>query len=119
VARPEWEAEFVAYVEGRMVAVRRLAYGLCGDWHTAEDLAQSIPYAVAVAAATLAVRARGPRRLAAASVLAVATVAISAVLLSLTAHQMALGLAAAAALVGLGAAVARRLSRTERTPRTG
>ena len=79
----------------------------------------SVPYAVAVAAATLAVRARGPRRLAAASALVVATVALSAVLLSFTAHVMAVGLASVAALVGLGAAVARRLRRTARTPRAG
>ena len=34
------DAEFAAYFAGRVSAVRRLAYALCGDWHTADDLVQ-------------------------------------------------------------------------------
>jgi hypothetical protein len=79
----------------------------------------SIPYAIAAAAAAVAVRAGGGRRLAAAGVLVVSTVALSAVLLSFTAHLMAVVLASAAALVGLGAAVVRWFNRTARTPRAG
>jgi RNA polymerase sigma-70 factor (sigma-E family) len=32
---------FGAYAAARLPAVRRTAYLLCGDWHTADDLAQS------------------------------------------------------------------------------
>lgn len=35
------DADFVAYYEARAVAVRKTAYVLCGDWHLAEDLAQT------------------------------------------------------------------------------
>lgn len=35
------DAEFAAYFAGRVTSVRRLAYALCGDWHTADDLAQT------------------------------------------------------------------------------
>jgi RNA polymerase sigma-70 factor (sigma-E family) len=38
VAEPD--AEFAAYFAGRVSAVRRLAFALCGDWHTADDLVQ-------------------------------------------------------------------------------
>jgi len=34
------EAEYVAYVNGRALALRRLAYMLCGDTHQADDLVQ-------------------------------------------------------------------------------
>lgn len=37
----EPDAEFAAYFAGRVSAVRRLAYALCGDWHTADDLVQT------------------------------------------------------------------------------
>lgn len=33
--------EFVAYFGARLDVIRRTAYLLCGDWHTAEDLAQN------------------------------------------------------------------------------
>jgi RNA polymerase sigma-70 factor (sigma-E family) len=33
--------EFVAYYTARVAAVRKVAYLLCGDWHTAEDLTQT------------------------------------------------------------------------------
>ncbi|WP_433302005.1 SigE family RNA polymerase sigma factor [Actinoplanes sp. CA-030573] len=36
----EADAEFASYFAGRAGAVRRLAYALCGDWHTADDLVQ-------------------------------------------------------------------------------
>lgn len=36
----EADAEFASYFAGRVSAVRRLAYALCGDWHTADDLVQ-------------------------------------------------------------------------------
>lgn len=36
-----WESDYAAYFAARAAALRRLAYGLCGDWHLAEDLAQA------------------------------------------------------------------------------
>jgi RNA polymerase sigma-70 factor (sigma-E family) len=38
---PASEAEFAEYFQARRDAVRRTAYLLCGDWHRADDLAQS------------------------------------------------------------------------------
>src|SRR5436190_11616123 len=35
------EAEFAALFAGRVRAIRRTAYLLCGDWHHAEDLTQT------------------------------------------------------------------------------
>ncbi len=35
------EQEFAEYFQARRDAVRRTAYLLCGDWHRADDLAQS------------------------------------------------------------------------------
>ncbi|MBM2615964.1 SigE family RNA polymerase sigma factor [Actinoplanes sp. LDG1-06] len=35
------DAEFAAYFAARLPATRRLAYALCGDWHTADDLVQT------------------------------------------------------------------------------
>ncbi|BCJ39095.1 DNA-directed RNA polymerase sigma-70 factor [Actinocatenispora thailandica] len=35
------EREFAEYFAARGQAMRRMAYALCGDWHTAEDLVQS------------------------------------------------------------------------------
>ncbi len=40
-AGSEWEGEFAEYFAARGQALRRTAYALCGDWHTAEDLVQS------------------------------------------------------------------------------
>jgi RNA polymerase sigma-70 factor (sigma-E family) len=37
----EWDGEFAAYVGARGPALRNLAYLLCGDWHRAEDHAQT------------------------------------------------------------------------------
>ena len=37
----ERDREFHAYFEARVAVVRRTAYLLCGDWHRAEDLAQT------------------------------------------------------------------------------
>lgn len=34
------DAEFTDYFAGRVVPLRRFAYALCGDWHTADDLVQ-------------------------------------------------------------------------------
>lgn len=34
------EAEFVEYFAALHGALRRLAYALCGDWHTADDVVQ-------------------------------------------------------------------------------
>ena len=39
--RREWERDFVEYVGARALALRRTAYLLSGDWHTAEDLTQA------------------------------------------------------------------------------
>jgi RNA polymerase sigma-70 factor (sigma-E family) len=36
-----WEAEFVAFYQGRGTALRRTAYLLSGNWHAAEDLVQT------------------------------------------------------------------------------
>jgi DNA-directed RNA polymerase specialized sigma24 family protein len=33
--------EFADYFTARVTALRRLAYTLCGDWHTADDLVQT------------------------------------------------------------------------------
>jgi RNA polymerase sigma-70 factor (sigma-E family) len=35
------QADYVAYVEGRLGWLRRLAYLLCQDWHSADDLLQA------------------------------------------------------------------------------
>jgi len=35
------QADYVAYVEGRLGWLRRLAYLLCQDWHSADDLVQA------------------------------------------------------------------------------
>jgi RNA polymerase sigma-70 factor (sigma-E family) len=40
VVRADWEDQFVEYFCARAQPLRRLAYALCGDWHTAEDLVQ-------------------------------------------------------------------------------
>jgi RNA polymerase sigma-70 factor (sigma-E family) len=37
----ERELQFVEYFQARVQALRRLAYALCGDWHSAEDLTQA------------------------------------------------------------------------------
>jgi RNA polymerase sigma-70 factor (sigma-E family) len=37
----DWEREFVEYATARGRALRATAYLLCGDWHHAEDLAQT------------------------------------------------------------------------------
>src|SRR5262245_28292269 len=34
------EDDFAAYFSARSPALRRLAFTLCGDWHTADDLVQ-------------------------------------------------------------------------------
>ncbi|MEU8240173.1 sigma factor [Actinoplanes missouriensis] len=36
----DWEDQFVDYFRARAQSLRRLAYSLSGDWHTAEDLVQ-------------------------------------------------------------------------------
>ncbi|WP_328518303.1 SigE family RNA polymerase sigma factor [Actinoplanes sandaracinus] len=40
MVRADWEDQFVEYFCARAQPLRRLAYALCGDWHTAEDLVQ-------------------------------------------------------------------------------
>lgn len=40
MVRAGWEDQFVEYFRVRAQPLRRLAYALCGDWHTAEDLVQ-------------------------------------------------------------------------------
>ena len=35
------QADYVEYVEGRLAWLRRLAYLLCQDWHSADDLVQA------------------------------------------------------------------------------
>ena len=37
----EADEDFRAFMAGRAHALRRTAYGLCGDWHHAEDLVQT------------------------------------------------------------------------------
>ncbi|GIG62930.1 hypothetical protein Lfu02_73020 [Longispora fulva] len=37
----DWELDYVAYVQNRAPALRKLAYLLCGDWHRAEDHTQN------------------------------------------------------------------------------
>jgi DNA-directed RNA polymerase specialized sigma24 family protein len=39
--RADVEREYVEFVQGQALALRRTAYRLCGDWHLAEDLVQS------------------------------------------------------------------------------
>lgn len=41
MAQAAWESEFAEYFAARAGQLRRLAYGLCGDWHLAEDLVQA------------------------------------------------------------------------------
>jgi len=36
----DWEREYVEFVSARLPAMRRLAYMLCGDGHSADDLVQ-------------------------------------------------------------------------------
>jgi hypothetical protein len=37
VRRADWEFQFTEYFTARVQPLRRLPYGLCGDWHTADD----------------------------------------------------------------------------------
>src|SRR5690606_1762925 len=46
VNREQRDADFVGFFGSRVGTLRRLAYALCGDWHTAEDLTQSAFVAV-------------------------------------------------------------------------
>jgi RNA polymerase sigma-70 factor (sigma-E family) len=39
--RPAWERDFVDFYQARGAALRRTAYLLCADFHTAEDLVQA------------------------------------------------------------------------------
>jgi len=39
--RADDEREYAEFVRGQVLALRRTAYRLCGDWHLAEDLVQS------------------------------------------------------------------------------
>ena len=41
MARHEPDADFTAYMSGRMLWLRRVAYLLCRDWDRADDLAQT------------------------------------------------------------------------------
>jgi RNA polymerase sigma-70 factor (sigma-E family) len=41
LAGADRNAEFVEYFAARAAGLRRLAFGLCGDWHTADDLVQT------------------------------------------------------------------------------
>src|SRR3712207_2244886 len=41
MGRREREAEFEAFVAARRPRLRGLAYSLCGDWHTADDIVQT------------------------------------------------------------------------------
>ena len=34
-------AEFTDYAQARRPQLRRMAYALCGDWHTADDIVQN------------------------------------------------------------------------------
>lgn len=38
--RADEEHDYIQYVQGRVIALRRTAYHLCGDWHEADDLVQ-------------------------------------------------------------------------------
>ncbi|MEV0146346.1 MULTISPECIES: sigma factor [unclassified Nonomuraea] len=35
------DEEYTAYVSGRLLWLRRIAYALCQDWHRADDLVQA------------------------------------------------------------------------------
>lgn len=39
--RAEREAAYVAFATSRRDQLRRIAYGMCGDWHRADDLVQT------------------------------------------------------------------------------
>jgi RNA polymerase sigma-70 factor (sigma-E family) len=41
VRRAEREAAYVEFVSTRRDQLRRIAYGMCGDWHRADDLVQN------------------------------------------------------------------------------
>lgn len=40
--RQAWEEAFVAYYAAKGEMLRRTAFALCGDWHLAEDLTQTV-----------------------------------------------------------------------------
>lgn len=42
VTSPDWEREFADYVAARSRLLCTTAYLLCGDWHRAEDLTQTV-----------------------------------------------------------------------------
>jgi DNA-directed RNA polymerase specialized sigma24 family protein len=55
------EQEFAEFAEASAPRLRRAAFLLCGDWHTAEDLAQTALANVLFAVALMvAVRPRQP-----------------------------------------------------------
>ena len=54
--------EFVEFAEVMFPRLRRTAFLLCGDWHTAEDLAQTALAKMFVAWRASRVRAASPRR---------------------------------------------------------
>lgn len=39
--RADREASYVEFVTGRRDQLRRIAFGMCGDWHRADDLVQN------------------------------------------------------------------------------
>ncbi|GIH05084.1 RNA polymerase sigma24 factor [Rhizocola hellebori] len=39
--RADDERDYIQYVQSRIIALRRTAFRLCGDWHHAHDLVQS------------------------------------------------------------------------------
>lgn len=41
MAKPDRDAEFTEYLKARSAWLTRVGYLLCGDWHRADDLAQS------------------------------------------------------------------------------
>lgn len=41
MADKAWESDFANYFAARAVALQGLAFALCGNWHTAEDLVQT------------------------------------------------------------------------------
>lgn len=41
MGRPEWEAEYADLFNAHAVRLRRVAWGVCGDWNQAEDVVQT------------------------------------------------------------------------------
>src|SRR5262245_14804078 len=42
MGRGDWEAEYVDFFHANALRLRRVAWGVCGDWDQAEDIVQTV-----------------------------------------------------------------------------